>query len=372
MIEKDKLPDINFVDTDSKNTLDEIIKNFSKLVNRDLKRSDPLYLVLETFANYLLLQKNLINFSAKQNLLAYATDGYIEHLGALYGLERLQATNSMTTLRFELADTNQHIIINKDTRVTSGDRNFFKTIKTVDVPPNTTSVDVIAISTDIGEKNNNYKIGEINKIVDSFPYFISVKNIDIPNGGTDKEDIEKFRERISNAPNSFSVAGSEKSYIHWTKTVSNLISDVSITSPTPGEVIITPLLHNGKVPSEELIEKIYNTCNAEDIRPLTDLVKVQKPEIVNFNIDITYFIKLSDSNINLTIQQNIAKSIENFLKWQTEKLGRDINDSQLIKFVVSGGAKRVEVREPKFTKLAETEIAKIENINIIFGGFESD
>ena len=47
------------------------------------------------------------------------------------------------------------------------------------------------------------------------------------------------------------------------------ITDVTITSPSPGIIYVYPLTSNGN-PSEELIKKVQDYLNDDKVRPLTD------------------------------------------------------------------------------------------------------
>lgn len=65
------------------------------------------------------------------------------------------------------------------------------------------------------------------------------------------------------------------------------------------------------------------------------------------------------------------RSINN-VEWQKEKLGRDINPSQLMKNIIEAGAKRAEITEPVFTKVENTEVAVADQISVAMGGIESE
>lgn len=119
------------------------------------------------------------------------------------------------------------------------------------------------------------------KLVDPLPYVDSVQNATVTAGGADKESDESYRERIHEAPESFSDAGSYGAYTFFAKSANPDIADVFITSPSPGEVKIVPLMTGGEIPEEEVLKDVLEACNDKTVRPLTDQVSVQAPTVKN-------------------------------------------------------------------------------------------
>ena len=58
--------------------------------------------------------------------------------------------------------------------------------------------------------------------------------------------------------------------------------------------------------------------------------------------------------------------------WQQERIGRDINPSKLLYFIVQAEAKRVDIIEPVFTLVPDNAVARIQNVNVVYGGIEDD
>lgn len=216
--------------------------------------------------------------------------------------------------------------------------------------------------------------GQVNRLVDTFPFSYSVENTEETAGGADIEDIEALRSRTQMAPESFSSAGPVGAYKYWAKTANQLIINVSIASPSPGVVEIIPLLQNGVMPSQAILDEVYAVCNADTRRPLTDHVIVRSPEKVFFDIDLTYYIARNNSAMGLQIQQSAVKALQEYIMWQKTSLGRDINPSQLTKMLMKAGVKRVDIREPIFTVLKHFElgVANEDNTSFIYGGLEDD
>ena len=86
------LPDINFVDIDAATIEAEIINEYETITGRTLQRGDPVRLFLLTITNIIILLLNRLNKTGKQNLLRYAEGDNLDHLGALLGVERIEAS----------------------------------------------------------------------------------------------------------------------------------------------------------------------------------------------------------------------------------------------------------------------------------------
>lgn len=109
-------------------------------------------------------------------------------------------------------------------------------------------------------------------------------------------------------------------------------------SDDPVEVIIEFIMENGELPTEGIIHGLQLYLENEQIRPLTDKVKVKAPDTVDYKLDVKYYINTSDLKRADTIKTNVAAAVEKYIIWQRNKIGRDINPSQLIQMMVAAGA----------------------------------
>lgn len=369
------LEDIIFAEKSADETEQEIIAFYENLSGRTLAKGDPIRLFLETLILIIIHQRSLIDYAAKQNLLAYAEGDYLDHIGALLEVMRLEASHAMTTLKFTLSEAQPAaVVIPKGIRVSPGGGNIlFETLSAVEVPIGETEATVTAQCTAAGTAGNGFIAGQIRRIVDPFPLELSVTNTTASNGGTDKENDENYRERIHIAPESFSVAGPRGAYDFYARSAHNDIVDVAIVGPPdiePGYVRIYPLMNGGEMPSDEILSAVLETCNADDIRPLTDCVSVHAPEIVNYSLNVRYWIDRSKATQSTELQTAIESSAHDWITWQRSKLGRDINPSELNHKMIAAGAKRTEILSPAFTVLKAWEIGIPSTITITFGGLE--
>ncbi len=366
------LPDIKFVSTDPAEVESRIISTYEEITGRKLYPGNPERLFLETLAYIISYQNFLIDYAAKMNLLAYAKGEFLDHIGALLGVSRLPAQPARTTLRFEISEPLSFpVVIPKGTRATPDGKLYFATIEEARIEPGETFVEVSAECQTPGAIGNGFLLGQINRLVDPVPYIVSVENTTVSLGGIDTENDDHFRERIRLAPESFSNAGSRGAYEFWAKSAHPDIMDVSVWSPAPGEVHICVLMKDGKIPSQEILDLVFQKLSSEKTRPLTDQVSVQAPEVVSYDIVLTYWVYREYETLVSQIHEAVESAVQAYVKWQKTKLGRDITPSVLVDYVQSiEGVKRVEVSSPAYQSLEPWQIAQEGSISITYGGLE--
>lgn len=368
--------DFTFLTAESGKTPQEIenniIKRYEEIAGITLYSADPVRLFLKSLAYTLSVQNAVIDYAARQNLLAYATSLHLDYLGELMGIKRQEAKPAKTMLKFSIQDALAfEVTIPKGTRAaTKSGEVIFQTLENGSIKTGEENTLILAECSLGNEKANGLLAGQVCEIVDPLPYIVSVQNTEEITDGEEQEDDEHLRGRIRLAPETFTVAGSMESYIAQTKNAGSEIAAVTATSPTPGVVDIRFVLKSGELPNTAMIETVEKYLSAEDVRPLTDLVRVSAPDIVEYEIVCTWFLAQENSTQYALIQAAVNKAIENYMLWQKEKPGRDINPSELTRLVMQAGAKRVEIVNPAFQKLEQTEIARETNVQVTFGGIE--
>ena len=367
------LPDIEFVNSDVKTVEAEVMALFKETTGRTLAKGDPLRLFLLTITYIIVLLLKHIDYTGKQNLLRYANGNNLDHIGALVGCGRLAAAAAVTTIKVTLSAAQATAtIIPAGTRFTAGDGIFFALDSPMVIAAGSTNGTGSATCTVTGVVGNDYPIGTLTTLVDPVPYVASVTNTTVSAGGADVQEDEPFREAIHMKPESFSTAGPTGAYEFHAKQASALISDVSVISPDPGDVVIRPLLEGGAIPETEMLNMVAAHLNTRTIRPLTDNVSVVAPTAIDYDVTLTYYIDSNDAAMASTIQTAVTAAVNDYIAWQKEKLGRDINPSELIRRVMQAGAKRVVVTAPTFTTLDKTKVAIADTVTVTLGGIEDE
>lgn len=368
------LPSVSFAPQSAGETETAIITAYEAIAKATLQPGDPVRLFLESLAYVISVQNGLIDLAGKQNLLAYARGGHLDHLGAPMGVVRIQPQPARTTVRFGLDEALAFDVpVPAGTRVTTQSGGvMFATLTDAVIPAGKLSVKVAAKATEAGAVGNGLVPGQLCRLVDPIPYVTSVENADTTLSGCDEETDERFRERIRTAPESFSVAGPDKAYEARVRAVSGDITAVSVTSPTPGVVDIRFVLTDGELPDEAMIEEVEHALTPKDVRPLTDKVLVGPPETVEYALAGKWFLSSSDTTLLASITKAVDAAVEGYRLWQRSKPGRDINPDELVARIRNAGAKRVELSTPVFRRLIETQIARETSVAMTFGGVEDE
>ena len=374
------LPDVSFIDNDTLEAMKtRMVANFESEYERitgkkiSLSPSDPNRITLYAHALELYQVEQYIDRAGKQDLIKYSYGEFLDNLGAGRGVVRQQPAPARTVLRFILSEERPSVVgIPEGTQVTDGNLVFFETEGYEEIPIGEMYVDVRAVCTEDGTQGNELLPGQINTMVDLIPYVDRVENITESSEGADLETDESMAERIFLAPSGYSVAGPDDAYKYWAKTYSQMIGDVKVTSPNPAEVEVRFIMIDGSLPTKTTIEGLTKYLQDENVRPLTDKVRVLAPETVDFNINLTYYINRSDQSKSGTIQGEVAQAISDYINWQTRTIGRDVNPSELTKRIIAAGAKRVEINTPAFTNVADTSVARVGTQTVTYGGIEND
>lgn len=368
------LPKITFAEADPEQMDLDIVGTVEEFLERKLERADPLRLFLRGIEAVIIQQRLLIDQTAKQNLLRYAKDDALEHLGAFVGVSRIPATSAVTTIELTLSAAREQVtVIPQGMRVTAGDSIYFAIDEEVVFAQGETVQTVSATCQTKGETGNGYRPGELSRIVDPQPFLQAATNLTASEGGADVETNDALRERIHEAPESFSVAGPRGAYRFFVKEASSLIADVGFDEDAPpGEVHIYPLLRGGNLPEEEMLAIIDKHLDRNTKIPFTDKVVLNSPRVVSYDIEFAYYIAASDISNETAIQKKAETAVDGYISWQKEKLGRDIDDLELRYRLRSAGVKRVEIASPQFTKISDVSVAVAEHVSIRYGGAEDD
>lgn len=321
-----------FFTYDPQSLLDGLLSEYKFLTGKDLLPGQPEYQDILRLVYRIQVLYTLGNEAAKQNLLLYARDIMLDHLGAFHDTERLSSTFATTIIRFTLLNTlSTPYTIDAGARVQSADGSVvFKTLEGALIPAGELLAEIPAECETAGAAGNGYAPGRVNGLITPLPYVDSqnVTNITVTSGGADKEGDSKYFERIRLAPSRYSVAGSEDSYEYWTRAVRADIIDAKTKSPSECVVNVYPLMETG-LPDSGVIAEIQAALSAEKKRPMTDHVVVLSPDEIPFEISITAKLYRSALYRSNEIQTKILAAVREYAAVLRTKLGIDIVPSQI-------------------------------------------
>lgn len=184
------------------------------------------------------------------------------------------------------------------------------------------------------------------------------------------ESDDEFRRRVTLAPESYTVAGPELAYVFHALSAHPDVIDATATSPVPGDVVVTVLSRNGDgSATPEMLQAVAARANGETVRPLTDNVTVQGPEVRPFAIAAEVF---TFHGPDATIIVDAARaSLDRYLA-ANRRLGRDITLSGLYGALHVAGVQRVVLAEPLETlTITPLQVANCTAIAVEFGGYDN-
>jgi phage-related baseplate assembly protein len=158
------------------------------------------------------------------------------------------------------------------------------------------------------------------------------------------ESDDDFRRRIQLSFEGYSTAGSEGSYVFNALSADGNVKDVSITSPTPGQVNVYVLSREGTgEASSELLVAVNERLNAEEVRPLTDNVVVFSASIVDYAIEAELVLYPGPDSevVRQAALDAITAHVENI-----KRLGLDVAISAIYAQLQQAGVQRVNLAQP--------------------------
>ena len=377
-----KYPDIEFLETDTETIISSMIALYEEMQraagrdNYKVRPGSPERVFISWMAAIIVQQRTLINETAKMNVPRYAAksenEDYLDSLAEIFkDTARLPASPASAIFRFHISEPQQQsTIIPAGTRISFDGVIIFATSEVLEIRAGETSGEVEAVCTQPGTVGNGLVAGQVKEVVDLFDHYQKAENITTTSGGAEKEDNASYYERMRDSMERFSTAGPINGYIYWTKTVSSAVLDVAVTSPEACVVDVRVILQDGQEATPAVLKEIEEALNASDIRPLTDIVTVSAPDTVDFSIDVTFYIAQPNRESAAAIEREVRAAVDDFIVWQTSKMGRDINPSYLTKMMMDAGAKRVEVRQPTFQSVEDIAVGKLQSKTVLNGGLE--
>lgn len=372
----------DFVETNAEVVLNEMVTQFEAAAGRKLSDSAPELIFLKWAADIIVQLRTMIEISAKENVPSGATGEKLDRLCELFhGVKRLPATAAKTTIRFSISTTLETAhLIPRGTRVTSEDESItFTTDEDALIPAGDTYVDVPATAQVVGLSGNGYAIGTITELVDIYPFYSECSNTTVTAGGAERETDAALYIRMRESADAYSTAGAAGSYVFWAKSANPLICDAIAIAPSAGVVNIYTLLQGGELPGTEILNDVEAACSADTVRPLTDTVHALAAEAVDYEINLTYYLKRGTQSA-ADIATKVAAAVEEYKAWQCAKMGRDITPSKLVQMVMDCGVKRVVVTSPVYTVVSSgnsttaAQVAKTTTASttIVNGGYEDE
>lgn len=363
------LPMPKFIDFDPATIEAEMVAQYEALTERTLYPAQAERLMLGYMSYRESLIRQGVNEAAKQNLLRFSAEPIIDYIGELMRTPRLGTRPAQTTLRFSPADPlTVDLSIPAMTRVQSGDGAIvFATDSDALLLAGEAFIDVAASCTVEGLIGNGWQSGQVGTLLDALALpGIEVSNVSVSRNGADVEETENYRERIQLAPEAFSTAGSEDSYIYHARSAHQDIVDVRVDSSTPGTIELYILVKDG-LPDSTILTLVEAACSGQKVRPLCDTVVALAP--TEYSYAITGTLTLYDGADPDAVLAAATSAAEAWVSERRARLGRDVVIKQIEKVVQVAGVYEPHLTAPAASHvLADSEWANCTGINLSIAG----
>lgn len=165
------------------------------------------------------------------------------------------------------------------------------------------------------------------------------------------ETDDDYRNRLALSIEATTKAGSAGAYEFHALSASSEVASVGLHSPAPcivdvylmGAIVGDILEQTGRVGvSDEAVNEVQNALSADDVRPLTDIVRVQSAQALTYRINATIFVKNGNTD---SVLSNALADLRAYLL-QNSKPANRIATSRIIGALDVAGVNRVVLTEP--------------------------
>lgn len=158
------------------------------------------------------------------------------------------------------------------------------------------------------------------------------------------ETDAELRSRTQLSLEGFSTAGPRGAYLFHALSASGDVLDVSVSSPTPGDVLVTVLSRVGDgAASVPLLATVMAALNDEEVRPLCDAITVQSATIVTYQV--TASLRMFDGPDATTVLAAAQTAVAAYVA-DCHRLGRAIRRSGLFAALHRPGVEQVTLTLP--------------------------
>lgn len=320
-----QFPEPKLIDSDHLQTLNRVRGNYQTATGHYPGNNDPESFQLDqlTYERGMLVDN--INFMAKQNLLAFAEDKWLDNTGALVDCERLKPTSSQATFECTFTDNHGDFELPKGFAVLAKDgKTVFETKESFNIMRDETTRIMTLYCNQTGPQANGFRASDISQISAPMPQVKSVVNTTMSVGGSNEESNNNYRERIYLAPSGFSSAGPFEAYEYFARSAHPSINRVKVLSPEPNHINIYVLLFDEQTPSQAILDIVEAYCSAQKRRPIGDLVKALAAEPAQMSTTM----HLQIYNDMQSMATSTVTTVRNKLtvlttRWRSQ-LGRDV------------------------------------------------
>jgi len=244
--------------------------------------ADDLMTLIEMDAYEEMLLVARTNERIKQQFLVFATGSNLDHIGVTrFGVERLAGIKPKAQVEFTLSQAQDYdVVLPARLMLGNGKDISYLTQDIVIKAGELSAVGVIELNQEVESSDVKTEM-----ILTPIAWVVTAKQLTPFAGGANPEDDERYRERIWLSRERRTTAGSRLMYEFYTKSADVRVKEVNVANGGAG--VVKVCYHA----DEDITDIVKNYLNADEIRPLTDKVEVEKAIVKEVLIDAVLIAK---------------------------------------------------------------------------------
>lgn len=305
--------------------------------------------------------------AAKMRTLRFAVKDYLDLIGETKGVTRIAAAKATAAASLTLKGSGT-LTVPAGTLFTSNGATYFQNPSAVMAVGSGAelTVTITLECTEGGVIGNGIPATTVFKPVATSRMIVNATITADTSGGREAETDDVYRERIRLAGANSATTGPAMAYEEKATAVSTSIIDASAVRTAAGSVAIYLLMDSAMNAGEKtaMLASVLNALNAEDERPLTDLVTVAEATAITYQLNVSYRAPETATEDVLTA---IGNAVTEYEAWQEGAIGRAFDPYKLISMLYTAGATRVEITSGSTVNGGAAEYTVIDNNEYMSG-----
>lgn len=276
-----------------------------------------------------------VDAALRQDTLRYAAGDYLDIYGEKRNCVRLAASAAKSRVKMTFKADGLARTIAKGTALTADGERIYTLDEDVAKTGYAQEIEVGVTCKETGAMGNGLLTGTQMQFVSAAFTAQSIVVVQDASGGQEAESDDVYRERIRTYGLASTTTGPQSQYESAAKNVTSEIIDARALNLGAGNVGVY-LICAHEDGADAIVKNVQSALNAQDTRPLTDHVTVEKAK------EKTYTLRAACRQES---GQNIAKALESaaaeYQSWQDNTIGRAFNPDKLMAMLYQAGALRV-------------------------------
>lgn len=327
--------ELHYLTYDPEEIWNEMTKNYVAAGGDLLYPGDEKEMLLRSVQADIVQVFAAVDNALRMQTLRYAVGGYLDILGEQRGCPRIKASAAKATVIITTNATGIVDVLEAGTAMTCDGEIFYLLEEDFNMSGYVQKVTVPVVADRMGSVGNGLLAGTQMQLLITNPAIDTIFVATDAVGGNEKEDDETYRDRIREYNITSLTTGPEIQYEAVAKSVSSEILDANALNDGAGKVGVYLILASD-TGATAILKSVEKALSALDVRPLTDSVAVHRAEDVPYMLNVQYICDNSNA-----ISAAIAKSANDYQKWQDNTIGRAFNPDRLMASIYQAGATRV-------------------------------